>query len=124
MDDPLGLGLEFLPGADGSISVVVCTGARFRGYPDRLHGGIISALFDATMPHCLFARGVTGVTASLSIDFHKPVDPEQSITVRAQVEKWKSALYVLAGSLWQDGEVKCTAEAKFWRIPHTEQQFE
>ena len=123
-DDPLGLGLEFQAGTDGSMSVIVGNGSRFRGYPNRLHGGIISVLFDAAMTHCLFAQGVTGVTASLNINFRKPVIPHRSITVHAQVVKQKSDLYVLKGSLQQDGEVKCTAEAKFWHVPHSEQHVE
>ena len=98
-DDLLGLGLEFQAGTDGSMSVVVCNEARFQGYPDRLHGGIISMLFDAVMTHCLFAHGVTGVTASLNIRFLKRVIPDRPVTVRAHVARQKSHLFLLEGSL-------------------------
>ncbi len=117
-DDPLGLGLEFQVGTDGSISVVVCNDARFQGYPNRLHGGIISVLFDAAMTHCLFAHGLTGVTASLNIRFLQTVIPDQAITVRAHVVKKKSHLFLLEGTLHQDGVLKSTAEAKFWHLSH------
>jgi len=39
----------------------------FQGYPDQLHGGVISAVMDAAMMNCLFARGITADTARLSI---------------------------------------------------------
>ena len=63
------LDLKFHAESDGSMSVIVHNGARFQGYPDRMHGGIISMLFDATMTHCLFAQGIIGVTASLNINY-------------------------------------------------------
>ena len=115
-DDRLDLGLEFQAETDGSMTVIVHDGSRFQGYPDRLHGGIISMLFDAAMTHCLFAHGVSGVTATLNIRFLQPVIPDRSIIVRAQVGKQKSHLWFLKGALQQDDEVKSTAEAKFWII--------
>ena len=96
------------------MSVTIHDGSQFQGYQDRLHGGIISMLFDATMTHCLFAHGVTGVTATLNIRFLRPVISDRSITVSAHVEKQKSHLWLLKGALQQDDQLKSTAEAKFW----------
>jgi uncharacterized protein (TIGR00369 family) len=118
-DDRLDLGLKFQAEMDGSMNVIVRDVSRFQGYPDRLHGGIISVLFDAAMTHCLFAHGVTGVTATLNIRFLQPVISDRSITVRAQVEKQKSHLWLLKGTLQQDDELKSTAEAKFWIVSQT-----
>jgi acyl-coenzyme A thioesterase PaaI-like protein len=89
-------------------------GMRFQGYSDRLHGGIIALLIDAAMTHCLFARNLTGVTAELKVRYQFPVVASQAITVRVWVEKQKSRLYLLKGTLQQEGELKSTAEAKFW----------
>ena len=75
-------------------------------------------LFDAAMTHCLFARNVSGVTASLNVRFLKPVIPDRPVTVRAHVEKQKLGLFMLEGTLQQDGELKSTAEAKFWVGSH------
>jgi len=113
-NDPFRLGLQFQAGADGSMVVKFQGGMRFQGYSDRLHGGIIALLFDAAMTHCLFARGLTGVTGELNVRFHLPVSAGRAVTVRARVEKQKSRLYLLKGTLQQDGELKSTAEAKFW----------
>ncbi|MFH1893959.1 MAG: PaaI family thioesterase [Candidatus Zixiibacteriota bacterium] len=115
-DDPLGLGLESDTSEDGTTSITVRDGLRFQGYQGRLHGGIISLLFDAAMTHCLFANGLSGVTASLNIRFLWPVISGRSITVCAQVEKQKSHLHLLKGTLHQGGELKSKAEAKFWIV--------
>jgi uncharacterized protein (TIGR00369 family) len=119
-NDPLGLGLEFHTDEGGTTVVSIRDGSRFQGYPGRLHGGIISVLFDAAMTHCLFANGLTGVTASLNIRFLKPVISSRSVTVRAQVEKEKSRLHLLKGTLHQDGELKGKAETKFWIVSPAE----
>jgi acyl-coenzyme A thioesterase PaaI-like protein len=60
---------------------------------------------------------LTGVTAELNIRFLHPVDPEQEVVIHASIEKQKSRLYVLKGVLRQNGEIKNTAQAKFWHIP-------
>jgi acyl-coenzyme A thioesterase PaaI-like protein len=114
--DPLGLGLEFEAETDGTMSVQVRDGSRLQGYPHRLHGGIVATLFDAAMTHCLFARGLEGVTGSLNIRFLLPVDPVHPVIVRARVVKRKSRLCLLYGTLQQDGETKCKAEARFWIV--------
>lgn len=92
INDPLGLGLEFNAGEDGTTSVTIRDGSRFQGYPDRLHGGIISLAFDAAMTHCLFAHGLISVTASLNVCFVQPVIPDRPIVVSARVHKQKSYL--------------------------------
>ena len=120
-DDPFGLELEFQEGSDGSISLTVPGGARFQGYPNRLHGGVIALLFDAAMTHCLFAQGLTGVTAVLNTRFLHPVVPEQSAVVTARVAKQKSHYYLLTGVLCQGNEAKCTAEAKFLLVAKNHQ---
>ena len=51
-----GLGLRFREEADGSVVASFPCDSQYQGYPDRLHGGVVSMLLDAAMTHCLFAR--------------------------------------------------------------------
>lgn len=81
-----------------------------------MHGGIISTLFDTAMTHCLFAHKIASVTASLNINFHQAVIPTRPVMVHVHIEQKKSRLYRLKGTLYQDDEVRSTAEAKFWAI--------
>ena len=95
------------------MTVTFQEGMRFQGYSDRLHGGIITTLFDAAMTHCLFAHGHAGVTAELKVRFHLPVKTTRDVTVRAWVEKQKLRFFVLRGTLSQNGQIKASATAKF-----------
>jgi acyl-coenzyme A thioesterase PaaI-like protein len=113
-DDPLDLKLQFKPGEDGSMTVIFPGERRFQGYAGRLHGGIIATLFDSAMTHCLFANGLTGVTASLNIRFRLPVTVHQAVQVKVWVEKRKLSLCRLRGTLQQNGVIKGTGEAMFW----------
>jgi acyl-coenzyme A thioesterase PaaI-like protein len=115
------LGLEFVHKPDGSLTAILNNEKKFRGYHNRLHGGIISVLFDAAMTHCLFAKGFSGVTASLTINFQQSVDPNLPVEVNCHITKSKSRLFLLEGYLKQDDKVKCTANAKFWRLALNEE---
>jgi len=46
-------------------------------------------LLDAAMTHCLFARGVQGVTAKLDVKFRHPVRVGVQANVRARVVSWE-----------------------------------
>jgi acyl-coenzyme A thioesterase PaaI-like protein len=96
------------------MSVIFPGESRFQGYANRLHGGVIALLFDAAMTHCLLARELAGVTAELKVRYQFPVAAGRAVIVRAWAEKKKSRLYLVQGTLHQDGEVKSTAQAKFW----------
>ena len=111
--DPLGLGLQFTTNQDGSVFVTLPRQSWLEGYPAQLHGGIIASLFDAAMVHCLFARGKTGVTASLNVRYRQPVKTIGDVEIHAHVVGGKSRLVILEGKLVQNGSMKATAKGKF-----------
>ena len=49
-----------------------CT-EEHQGYDAMVHGGILSAIADASMAQCLMGHGVVGYTTDLSIKYRKPV---------------------------------------------------
>ena len=57
-DNPRGLGLDFTATDDGEVSAVFRGQPALQGYPDILHGGIISALHEAfhKLREALFGR--------------------------------------------------------------------
>jgi uncharacterized protein (TIGR00369 family) len=112
-----GLGLDFEAGADGTVRAHFACDSRFQGYPDRLHGGVVAMLLDATMTHCLFHRQVHGVTARLAIRYHHPVDLGVRATVSARLVRTVRHLFVLESELVQEGLVRATGEASFFRYP-------
>ena len=71
--NPLSLRLDFRPDAEGGVRADLQGGARLQGYDGILHGGVVAALLDAAMTHCLFHHGVVGLTAELRVRYLKPV---------------------------------------------------
>jgi len=111
-----GLGLRFREEPDGGIVGAFGCDAAYQSYPDRLHGGVVAMLLDAAMTHCLFARGVRGVTAKLDIKFRHPVEVGVQADVRARVVSESPPLYVLQGEIVQRDRVLAVAEALFTQL--------
>jgi acyl-coenzyme A thioesterase PaaI-like protein len=96
---------------------MVCT--KFQAYPGLqgydgiLHGGVIAALLDAAMTHCLFYRGVQAVTGDLRIQFLQPVPCNSLLDLRAKVLSVTPPLYCVKAELVFEQRVMAWAEAKF-----------
>jgi acyl-CoA thioesterase FadM len=65
------------------------------------------------MTNCLFAHGVTAVTAEMAIRFRAAIEVGKPLTARAWVSYCRGSLYVAEAELVQDGQVKVTATGKF-----------
>lgn len=113
-----GLNLEFTPSADGGVSAIFKCSKQFEGYPGVLHGGIISSIVDGAMTNCLFIRGVVAVTADLNVRFRWPVFIDKKATVKAEVRRNDSPLYIVEARIIQEGKVRITATGKFLEKPN------
>jgi uncharacterized protein (TIGR00369 family) len=113
-DRPDGLALRFEQQADGSVAAEFDCSAVFQGYADRLHGGVVAMLLDAAMTHCLFARSIAGLTAKLSIRYHRAVMLGVPALVRARVVDTKSPLYYLESEVVQGEDICAAAKGTFW----------
>jgi acyl-coenzyme A thioesterase PaaI-like protein len=112
-DNQNGMHICFHLWQDGSVVADYLCGDEYQGYPQMLHGGIIATLLDGAMTHCLFAHNIVAVTAELTVRYLSPVQTENSVTIRAWIEKSSPRLHVLAAELIQNGETKAKATAKF-----------
>ena len=109
-----GLGLHFEREPDGSVVGHFACAPNYQGYPDRLHGGVVSMLLDAAMMNCLFAHRIQGVTARLNIRFRHPVKLGVDAIVRARLTDQIPPLYVLKAELLQNDRACALADAKFY----------
>ena len=109
--------LEFTSLVDGRVRAFFDCDRAFEGYVGSLHGGVISALLDGAMTHCIFAHGHAGVTAELKVRYRHPVVTDHPATVRGRISRCSPPLYLMEAELLQDGQVKATAEAKFMDQP-------
>jgi len=86
---------------------------RYQGYSGILHGGVISALLDSTMTHCLFAHDIEAVTADLNIRFVKPVPFNATVMLKGEIVMNRFPLYKLKASILINDEIYARADARF-----------
>ena len=112
-----GLHVRYTPLDDGGVQASFKCEKSFEGYPGKIHGGVISALLDGTMTHCIFADGCAGVTGELKVRYRHPVVVGQTAIVRGRITRASGPLYITEAQLLQDGCVKAIATAKFMARP-------
>ena len=117
-DNPRSLALSFDQHPDGSVSASCGVDRCFQGYQGVLHGGMISALLDAAMTHCLFARGVQALTAEMTVRFVAPVPIEHPLLLTAQVLSNRRRIYWLEARLHVNSALLARATARFIEPRH------
>jgi uncharacterized protein (TIGR00369 family) len=103
--------------SDNSITADFELDETYEGYIGYAHGGVTSALLDASMGHWLFVHSLAGVTAELSIRFRHPVRLGEPARAIAQLKRASHPLYILEARIVQDGQVKAQATGKFLHQP-------
>jgi acyl-coenzyme A thioesterase PaaI-like protein len=111
-----GLSLHFEVGPDGVAKAVWMPSETFASYPDRVHGGIVATLIDSAMVHALFARGVAGVTAELTIRYNRSVSLRHPVEISGWVESERRGIYYCRAEVRQNGALAARAGAKFMRL--------
>ena len=112
-----GLDLVFRVDAEGVTHATWQPSPAFQSYDGRIHGGILATLIDASMVHALFARGIAGVTAEMTVRYHAPVVLGSPVYVITRLEAQKHGVYRLSAEVRQDGALAAKATAKFMAMP-------
>ncbi|HTU00326.1 MAG TPA: PaaI family thioesterase [Candidatus Sulfotelmatobacter sp.] len=108
-----GLRVPYRALSDGSVEAEFACDESLEGYPHLLHGGVIASLLDGAMTNCLFAHGITAVTAELSIRYRDPVPTEQPVTVRARIQRSAHGCHFLTAEVRRHGRAAVIAHGKF-----------
>ena len=117
-----GLGLEFAVLEEGGVEAEFSCNRLFEGYPNFLHGGVVSSLLDGAMTNCIFSRGLVAFTAELNVRFLQPVATDTPATVRAWIDSYSRPLHVVKAEVRQDRRVKACAVGKFMECPELENE--
>lgn len=112
-----GLRLHFEVGEDGVALAEWMPKQEFRSYPDRIHGGVVATLLDSAMVHTLFARGIAGVTAEITIRYLQAVSPDAPAHITGWVEGAPGRIHRCRAEVHQNGSLAVRATAKFVPIP-------
>ncbi len=111
--NPLSQQLNFQIQSDGSVSTVLELHKYMQGYTGILHGGVMAALLDAAMTHCLFHNGIQGLTCELKVRYVRSVPIGDQLLIRAFVVKKTPRLFLLKSEAILTGKVAVWAEGKF-----------
>jgi uncharacterized protein (TIGR00369 family) len=111
--NPWSLGIRFDPGDGDTVRGHFRGNPRLQGYQGLLHGGVLAALLDSAMTHCLFRHGVQGVTGDLHVRFVRPVSYDAALDVRAHILAATPPLYRLRAELLEGQQVMAWGEATF-----------
>lgn len=120
--NPRSLGLCFRAEDADTVCAEFQAYPALQGYDGILHGGVIAALLDAAMTHCLFNRGIQALTGDLRVRFLRPVPSKSLLNLRACMLSVTPPLYRVKAELVCDRQVMAWAEAKFMqrRAPSTD----
>jgi acyl-coenzyme A thioesterase PaaI-like protein len=92
-----------------------------QSYPNRLHGGMASAILDEVIGRAIMSRynnNVWGVTAELNLRYKKPIPLNQELKVVGRVIEERGPIFEGTGEIiLPNGEVAVTARGKFFKMP-------
>jgi acyl-coenzyme A thioesterase PaaI-like protein len=112
-DNPLSFGLQFNKESPGCVSTSFTGNESLQGYDGIMHGGILSAILDTAMAHCLMHENIEAMTGELNVRFIDPVACNSTMTITAWVDSSLPPLYCLKSQIRINNKIVCKAKAKF-----------
>ncbi|KAH8800298.1 thioesterase family protein [Xylogone sp. PMI_703] len=91
-----------------TLTMIFHVGSDICGHPGIVHGGFSSAVFDEALARCAFPvlPSKVGVTASLQVDYKKPVMANQILVLKAKVTE------VNGRKAWVEGHIESLIEGE------------
>lgn len=93
---------------------------QHQGYPDRLHGGISSAVLDETIGRAinLTDPDAFGVTVELTVRYRKPVPIDGEIRAVGRITRDTSRIFEGTGEIvLDDGTIAVEASGRYMKMP-------
>jgi acyl-coenzyme A thioesterase PaaI-like protein len=88
-----------------------------QGYPNRMHGGVVSALLDEAMGYATYYAKLWCATARLNVRFRRPIPMDQTLRVEAWILKNRGRLVELRAELrTTGGDVLAEADGTFMKL--------
>jgi uncharacterized protein (TIGR00369 family) len=111
--NPIGLKLSFSYDEDGHAHSEVTLAENFEGYPQVIHGGILSTLLDEVMAKAVIHSGKIAFTAKLQVSYRRPVKPEAKVQLEGWITESKSRTLKTAARIYDAEGSFAEAEAVF-----------
>ncbi|MBN2658552.1 MAG: PaaI family thioesterase [Spirochaetales bacterium] len=121
IDNDLSLKTRFYETENDEVVALFTPRDQHQSYPDRLHGGMASAVLDEVIGRAIMSRyedTVWGVTAELTLRYKKPVPLNQELKVVGRITSERGAIFEGSGEIiLPDGQVAVTATGKYLKMP-------
>ena len=91
-----------------------------QSYPQRMHGGVVSALLDEAIGRAyrIHDKNALAVTIDLNVKFRKPTPIDQTLYTESKVTNIEHRFFEGEGKLFtKDGTICATATAKYFFVP-------
>ncbi|NYG59927.1 hypothetical protein BJ980_002850 [Nocardioides daedukensis] len=98
---------------DGSIGGVVTLGLPYQGPPGHVHGGVSAMLLDHVLGVSNAWAGTSGMTARLTLNYHRPTPLFQELEITGRQMKVEGRKIWTEGVISVDGEPCVSAEGLF-----------
>ena len=115
VDNPIGLHMDFFTD-DQRLYSFVTVPTTMAGWDQTVHGGIVSTLLDEIMGWTvIYLLKKIGVTTSMTVEFRKPVQVEQQLTVVGTIKEIPSERQVVVSGelLTENGTICARATGTF-----------
>lgn len=113
----MGLHTSFYELDNGELMAVFTPREEHQSYPNRLHGGISTAILDETIGRAIMIKddhNYWGVTVDFSIKFKQPIPLNEELRIIGRITKDKSRLFEGSGEiLLKDGTVAAEGVGKY-----------
>ncbi len=118
-ENPWGLKLQFK--REGNLAwAPVVFHENYVGYPDIVHGGIVSTVLDEAMAKALLLQGIVAFTVEITVRFRKKAKPARRYRVEGWVVGHRRNIYQTAARLLHGEEEIATAKGKFYALSPSE----
>ena len=120
MENPYGLKAPFYNMEDNSVQSVFSFEFNHQSYPERVHGGLISAMLDEIMGRALWVEelGNYAVTTSMEVIYRKPVPYGKKLLAKGVILHNSRLGFSAAGYIYDgDGNLLAESKGKYLKLP-------
>ncbi len=104
---------------NGELMSISTPALTHQSYPDRMHGGVISAILDEAIGRAIMIEepDAWGVTAELNIKYKKPVPLDRPVKCVARITRNTRLIFEGTGEIiLEDGNIAATGYAKYVKM--------